>query len=154
MASNQSKGAKRVRTESGVIISGSNKPKVRYVIIIFVPNDYCRNHQGEMYEKWKKKSHREIGGVLDSAEDDIDRPRPMIKGVNKHAKDELRSVEGIKKLQKTRESNKLKNMKKGKRSAIEAKSKSFKKAAQANGNSRANFQTQGKNRKSKLIIRL
>ena len=102
------RGPKRLRTESGVLIKGSSLP------------------QGEMYEKWKKKSKREInndstmGGNNDDADDD--RPRPNFK-VNTNVKDELKSAPEIRKSRKQKDKLKLKNMEKDKRSQVIGKMK-------------------------------
>jgi len=105
---NSKRGPKRLRTESGVLIKGSSLP------------------QGEMYEKWKKKSKREInndsamGGNNDDADDD--RPRPSFK-VNTNVKDELKSAHEIRKSRKQKDKVKLKNMEKDKRSQVMGKMK-------------------------------
>eukprot|EP01034_Spumella_vulgaris_P022841 gene22841-29015_t len=132
MASNQQKGAKRMRTESGVIVKGSSKP------------------QGELYEKWKKKSHREIGGFSTGENgDDDDRPRPNVK-VNRHVKDELRGGDDIRKSKKTSADNKVKNMKKDKRSKFEASAKKKKSEAAKGAQGRG---TKAGSRKTKAIVR-
>lgn len=73
-----------------------------------------------MYEKWKKKSRREINVVGEASDDDG--PRPNVR-YNKHVKDELRNEEQIRKIQKVRDKNKLKNMNKDKRAQIMKKAK-------------------------------
>ncbi len=130
MASNQQHGAKRMRTESGVVIKSSGKPA------------------GELYEKWKKKSHRQVGGL--GGEDDDDRPRPNVK-VNRHVKDELRTAVDIRKGKKSSENNKLKNMKKDKRSKFEA---SARKKKSADSNSQRKFSTKAGSRKTTAILRM
>ena len=92
----QGKGAKRVRTESGVSARKSTLPA------------------GEMYKKWMKKSKREIGGF----EDDSSAQRPNVK-VNSKVPDELKSAQQISKLQAVKDNNKLKNMAKDKRKKVE-----------------------------------
>lgn len=130
MASSQQRGAKRMRTESGVIVKGSSRP------------------QGEMYEKWKKKSHREIGGL--SAVEDDDRPRPNVR-VNRHVREELRSAQDIRKGKKSAENNKMKNMKKDKRTKFEA---SARKKKAVDSNSQRKFSTKAGSRKTTAILRV
>ena len=105
-----------------------------------------------MYEKWKKKSHREIGVVSFDDDDDDDRPRPNFK-VNRHVKDEIKSPQELKKLNKSKQNIKLKNMNKAKRTQIESKSRKAKKATNSNNNIKKNAML-GKNRKSKIIVRV
>jgi hypothetical protein len=145
-------GVKRIRSESGAVTTQSKKPR------------------GEMYEKWKKKTHREIGGA-GADESDLPRRRGSQRGkngfeqergvqrpkfsFNKGVKDELRSAAEIRKLQKTKEKSKLKNTEKGKRAFLEAKNKKAKKIATSSMKSlvEKNLKSQGRNRKSKLIVR-
>lgn len=103
----QGKGAKRVRTESGVVGKKSNLPA------------------GEMYAKWMKKTHREIGGF----EDEGDSKRPNVK-VNRKVPDELKNAQQLKKLREVKDNNALKNMAKDKRRKIEKKNKEKKQKAQ------------------------
>lgn len=106
MAASGYKGAKRVRSETGIMASSKHK-------------------QGEMYEKWKKKSHREVGGFAsEDSEDRYDnKPKPNVR-VNTHVKEELRNKEQLQKLHKIRSKNALKNMPKEKRDSIRRKMKS------------------------------
>lgn len=101
MATSGRKGVKRLRSEAGVS-APSKKPS------------------GEMYEKWKKKSRREIG-VLDESPDNYDnRPKPNFK-YNSHVKDEIKSADAIRKVHKVREKNRIKNMSKEKRQHVRQK---------------------------------
>eukprot|EP01036_Dinobryon_divergens_P022559 gene22559-30824_t len=147
MASN-----KRLRSESGIVAGGQSK----------------KTTKGEMYEKWKKKSHKEIGG--EAAEDDHSfgpsrsspssgklHTVPRFKMKNQQGvRDELRSAAEIRKLQKEKSNQKMKNTGKAKRTVLEARNR---KAKNESKNSLAsvvkrNLQAQGRNRKSKLIVRM
>ena len=75
---------------------------------------YC---QGELYKKWKLKSHKEINSSDISESDASSRPNPRFK-YNTHVKDELRNAQQIKKLQQKRASDKLKNMSKERRKKV------------------------------------
>jgi len=68
--------------------------------------------QGEIYEKWKKKRHREIGSEYGGGGDDEsgNNRSPNFK-YNSKVKSELRSSTEIRKLKSTRENNKVKNRK-------------------------------------------
>ena len=88
----QLKGPKRARTESGGVGSSQTSK---------IP-------QGEMYAKWKKKSRREVVAPgRGDAEDD--RAVPNFKA-NRHVKDEIRTVDVIRKAQRLKDDKKLKNM--------------------------------------------
>ena len=103
--------------------------------------------KGEMYKKWKAKSHREVN-IGPSESDFDDKPRPNVK-VNRHVRDEIRTAPEIRKLQDQREKMKLKNTTKEKRAKILGKSKkSFKdlKAEQIQNMPR-------KNSRSKVFVR-
>mmetsp|Transcript_12626 Transcript_12626/g.12702 ORF Transcript_12626/g.12702 Transcript_12626/m.12702 type:complete len:266 (+) Transcript_12626:3-800(+) len=122
-----SKGAKRVRTESGSSITKSLIP------------------QGELYKKWRKKSHREVN--TGPTEGDIDdSPRPHVK-INKNIPDELRSVQEIRKIHLNKDNMKLKNMSKeqrakllkGKPSWKQRKEKAIRNTPQPNSRSKAIF---------------
>jgi ATP-dependent RNA helicase DDX54/DBP10 len=122
------KGAKRLRTESGVLIKGSSLP------------------QGEMYEKWKKKSRSEIS--LPGTGEIDDRPRPKFRH-NAKVKDELKTAEDIRKSTKQKDNNKSKNMEKGARRQMEGKQrkkKALEKKESMNG-------TKAGSRRCKAIIR-
>lgn len=102
-----------------------------------------------MYEKWKKRTRREIGGTDDSTDH---RPMPNVK-VNTKVKDELRSADQIRTSKATKENMKMKNMKKDKRGKMESSQRKKKKANQEKyGNKKVNFS--GMTRKSKLIVRV
>lgn len=120
------KGNKRIRSESGVT-HASTRP------------------QGELYEKWKKKSKREITTGNTDDDDDL-RNRPNFK-FNKNVKDELRSAADVRKLHQVKSKNKLKNMEKDKRTAIE---KRMKKTTYQN----KKLINNDKRRKGKVIIRM
>ena len=124
------KGAKRMRTESGVSGKGSALPT------------------GQMYEKWKKKSKREVN-TMGTGDDYDDRPRPNVK-VNRGVRDEVRSADDIRKLRKQGESRKLKNMDKDKRAQMQGKLK--KKAASGKEGGRAMTKA-GNSRKTKAVLR-
>lgn len=141
-----SKGAKRVRSESGVTGGKSTAPA------------------GELYKKWKAKTHREInttaeanegGGDEDYREsggyknnNNKDTRRPNMK-VNRNVKDEIRSADEIRKIQKKRDSNKLKNMSKDKRKQVLSKIKKTNKVQQQD---RMSSMNRG-NKRSKVIVR-
>lgn len=120
------KGNKRIRSESG-ISQASTRP------------------QGELYEKWKKKSKREIQTGNTDDDDDL-RNRPNFK-VNRNVKEELRSATEIRKLHQTKSKNKLKNMEKEKRASVEKK---MKKTTYQN----KKLVTNDRRRKGKVIIRM
>ena len=102
-----------------------------------------------MYEKWKKKTRREIGG----SGDDVDsRPMPNVK-VNHKVKDELRTIDQIKTMKANKDNMKVKNMSKDKRTKMEASQRKKKKANQEKyGNKKVNYS--GTSRKSKIIVRM
>jgi hypothetical protein len=82
---------------------------------------------GEIYNKWVKKSHREVGGF----EDDDSSSRPSFK-YNSKVPDELRNAQQVKKLKAAKDNNKLKNMAKDKRKKIEKVNREKKNKAQFN----------------------
>ena len=124
------KGSKRMRTESGVSGKGSALPT------------------GQMYEKWRKKSKREVN-TMGTGDDYDDRPRPNVK-VNRAVKDEVRSADDIRKLRKQSESKRLKNMDKDKRAQIQGKMK--KNSAYGKEGARAMTKA-GNSRKTKAVLR-
>jgi len=133
MAEVRGKGVKRIRSENGFISKKSATP------------------QGEMYEKWKKRTRREIGGAADDEPKNAQRGMPNMK-VNSKVKDELRSVADIRKFKDTKDNNKLKNTKKDKRKQIEAAGRQKKKARQEKfGVAKVNAVT---SRRSKLVVRM
>jgi ATP-dependent RNA helicase DDX54/DBP10 len=97
IAAGGGRDGKRVRSESGVVASSKKKPV------------------GDMYDRWKKKSHREVGGI---STDGDNSPRPNFKS-NRHVKDELRGPAELAKLQKKKSNIKMKNMTKEKRTSLE-----------------------------------
>lgn len=104
------KGVKRMRLDTGTI--GKSK----------VP-------AGEMYNKWAKRTRREINTdtVTTSRGDDADdRPIPNVK-FNKNVRSELKSEQELRKAQKVRQDNLLKNMPKDKRRKIEEAKRAEKK---------------------------
>lgn len=128
---------KRIRTETGVIAKTSNRP------------------QGELYDKWKKKSRKEIGTIAMDEDDRGDdhrhsRPSPNVK-VNRHVKDEVRSHQELKKLHKQKSEMAMKNMRKDKRTSIENANRKKKKAQQTAKTQ--NYSTSARNRRSKVLIR-
>lgn len=131
MAEVQKKGEKRMRSESGVgMTRTSNKP------------------QGEMYEKWKKRTKREIGDLNPETDHGNSLRGPNVK-VNKNVKDELRNIQDLRKLKRDKADKKLKNMKKDKRSKIEGKSRKLRRDA----NDRKQMMSGPGKRKMKVIIR-
>jgi hypothetical protein len=120
----QSKGHKRVRTESGAVMNNKAVP-------------------GEFYEKWKKKTRREISIVGGD-----ERERPQVK-VNTNVKSELRSAQEIRKSKKTKSNLDMKNMAKDKRRKVEAKGRK-KKSASSDKN---RLGTKAGNRRVKVLVR-
>ena len=106
-----------------------------------------------MYEKWKKRTRKEVGGgtpgVVDFGNDYDDRPRPNVK-VNNKVKDELRSAEDIRKMKSVKDNNKQKNMKKDKRTKFENSARQKKNASAKE----AQFKTKAGSRKTKAILRM
>lgn len=135
-----SKGAKRVRSESGVTTGKSTAPA------------------GELYKKWKAKTHRDIDNpTKDSVGDEdyrsnrnskYESSHPNMK-VNRHLKDEIRTADEIRKIQKKRDSNKLKNMSKDQRKQVLTKMKKTNKLQQQD---RISSMNRG-NKRSKVIVR-
>ena len=72
-----------------------------------------------MYEKWKKKSKREIelAGTPEVVDFTSSQPRPNFKH-NSKVPSELKSAQDIKAVRKKKESMKLKNMSKVKRKSV------------------------------------
>mmetsp|Transcript_8109 Transcript_8109/g.8636 ORF Transcript_8109/g.8636 Transcript_8109/m.8636 type:complete len:235 (-) Transcript_8109:43-747(-) len=122
-------GVKKIRTETGVVISKSNKP------------------QGELYENWKKRTKKEVT-LAGTGDEEDDRPRPNFK-FNTHIPRETRNVHEIRKLHQKKSQDKLKNMKKDKRRSIEGKMRK-EKAEQMN---RGYAGTKAGNRKVKAVFR-
>lgn len=101
-----------------------------------------------MYEKWKKRTRREVGGH----DEDSGRPMPNVK-VNTKVRDELRGADQIRKIKDTKENMKNKNMQKDKRGKMEASQRKKKKGNQEKyGNKKVNFS--GMSRRSKVIVRV
>ena len=71
-------------------------------------------------------------------------------------RDELRSAAEIRKLQKEKSNQKMKNTGKAKRTVLEARNRKAKNEAKNSLSSvvKRNLQAQGRNRKSKLIVRM
>lgn len=132
MAENQKRGVKRMRTETGIVSKKSALP------------------QGEMYEKWKKRTHKEIGGNDPDA--GPSRAGPNMK-VNSKVRDEIRSASEIRAIKEGKDNMKLKNMKKDKRGKIEAASRKKRKAnSETYGNKKVQYA--GMSKRSKLIVRM
>ena len=125
----EARGAKKVRTESGVSSSNQSSKKAA----------------GEMYAKWQKKTKREVGGV----ETEDNGPRPNFK-VNNKVPEELRTTEQIRKILKKREDMKLKNMPKEKRKKIEKANRE--KRTQMQNNKKRFMPTKGSS-KIRVIMR-
>jgi ATP-dependent RNA helicase DDX54/DBP10 len=119
------KGSKRIRTESGTVVRGSSAPA------------------GELYAKWKKKTRREISV---SGEDEGPRPRAA---VNNGVRSELRGADEIRRMKRSKDDVKLKNMRRDKRSQIEGKLRKQKKATREN----TILANRPGNRKMKIILR-
>jgi hypothetical protein len=103
-----------------------------------------------MYEKWKKKTRKEVdSAVMEDDDAYARRPKPNVK-VNTKVKEELRSAQDIKKLRKEEAKLKLKNMSREKRNSILKEQKKAKKARQNN----VRLGTQAGNRKMKVILRV
>jgi ATP-dependent RNA helicase DDX54/DBP10 len=127
------KGSKRIRTESGVTLGRTSKQPA-----------------GEMYEKWKKKSRREIeiAGTSEVVDFTSTQPRPNFKH-NSKVPSELKSVQEIKSNRKKKQSQTLKNMSKDKRKSVlgnDAKRKALK-----SGN--IQIGTKAGQRKVKVVMR-
>jgi len=71
-----------------------------------------------MYSKWKKRTHREVAapGLASEASTDLSSV-PNVK-VNRHVRDELKSLDSLKKQRKVKENQKLKNMSKEQRGKV------------------------------------
>ena len=103
-----------------------------------------------MYEKWKKKTRREVGS--EGGEESAYRAGPNIK-VNSKVKDELRTGAQIRSIKSTKDNMKVKNMSKEKRSKMEAGQRKKKQADYAKyGNKKVNYA--GQSRRSKMIVRV
>lgn len=110
----------------------------------------CDTIQGEMYEKWKKKTRKEVdSSALEDDDAYARRPKPNVR-VNSTVKEELRSAQDIKKGRKEQAKLKLKNMSRDKRNSILKEQKKAKKAKQNN----VRLGTQAGNRKMKVIMRV
>lgn len=103
--------------------------------------------QGELYEKWKKRTRREVGG--EEAPDFEERPNFKH---NRGVREEVRSAAQVRQAQEKRRDLQLKNMPKDKRKKIEA---ALRKKKQQQGQ-KADFLKQnavGMRRKAKIIVR-
>ncbi|CAM9777760.1 unnamed protein product [Phaeothamnion confervicola] len=122
----EQRGAKKIRTESGVVVRGKD----------------AKQNKGELYDAWKKRSHRAVGRL--GEEEAARGPRPAGGGggaygrnsggggrygpgggevANANAKDELRGKAQMRKEKKKVEFLKLKNMPAAKRRAVASKQK-------------------------------
>lgn len=148
-----SKGAKRIRTESGVI-SGKRSKQPAVIITcsynLFKVLKVIMSSQGEMYEKWKKKSKREIeiAGTPEIVDFTRSQPRPNFKH-NAKVPSELKSAQDIKASRKKKEGQKLKNMNKAKRKSVLGND--AKKKAKKLGN--VQIGTKAGQRKVKAVLR-
>ena len=104
MAEAGKKGIKRLRSESGIGSQTSQKT------------------MGELYEKWKKKSRKEIRTIGGEDDDSSSGPSPKAR-YNLDVPDELKNVDQIRKLHKQKDKMKIKNMSKDKRAKVVAKMK-------------------------------
>ena len=99
-----------------------------------------------MYEKWKKKTRREVD-LIGNAEID-ERPRPNFK-FNSKVKSELKNAQDIKSSRKKKDGMKLKNMSKDKRKSMLGNAK--KQRASKSGN--IQIGTKAGQRKVKAVFR-
>jgi hypothetical protein len=76
---------------------------------------------GELYEKWKKKSRKEIR-TIGGDDDNVSGPSPKAR-YNLDVPDELKNVDQIRKLHKQKDKMKIKNMSKDKRAKVVGKTK-------------------------------
>ena len=107
-----------------------------------------------MYEKWKKRTRREVGNLSeDSSYPTHNSSRGPNIRVNTKVRDELRSASEIKKLKGKKDDLKMKNMRKDKRTKLEATQRKNRKSNfEKYGNNKLNGA--GASRKSKLIVRV
>lgn len=112
-----------------------------------------------MYEKWKKRTRREVGNLSEDSgpthnynNNNNNSRGPNIR-VNTKVRDELRSASEIKKLKGKKDDLKMKNMRKDKRTKLEATQRKNRKSNfEKYGNKKLNGA--GASRKSKLIVRV
>lgn len=103
-----------------------------------------------MYEKWKKRTHKEVGGI--DPDSTFTRGGPNVK-VNSTVRDELRSAREMKTIKAGKDNMKLKNMKKDKRGQVEAGMRKKRKANQETyGNKKVAYA--GMSKRSKMIVRV
>jgi ATP-dependent RNA helicase DDX54/DBP10 len=108
--------------------------------------------QGEMYAKWAKRTRREVNSAAVAAghDPDADRPLPKFKN-NLGAKDELLNEQQQRKQQKVKENNKLKNMPKAQRRAVEGHNR--KKKDQEKAQSAPKMQHKAARKRVKVVMR-
>lgn len=97
-----------------------------------------------MYNKWKKRTRKEIDSANLYNDSYPDRPVPNAK-YNSKVPNELRSAQQIKVIRKDRDKSKLKNMGKDKRNAVMKKNKRPKNDVRLG--------TKAGNRKVKVVMR-
>ena len=122
---------KYVQTTVGSELSGDSKSKkLRLESGQLVKSDKMK--LGDMYEKWQRKTNRSIGrvGVFDDVTDadasvTVGGHDAGRKGVNRS--DQTKSATQIRKEREAKQSNKIKNMKKGDRRRLERKNRNIKK---------------------------
>jgi len=102
-----------------------------------------------MYNKWKKRTRREVSAPGQADHDD-DRPMPNVK-VNRHLKDELKDINTLRKARKVKDNLKLKNMTKDKRRKVEGAAKKKKALEQSQA---LRGRTKAGSRKVKAILRM
>ena len=110
-----------------------------------------------MYEKWKKRTRREVGNLSEDSGPTHNYNNNNSRGpnirVNTKVRDELRSASEIKKLKGKKDDLKMKNMRKDKRTKLEATQRKNRKSNfEKYGNKKLNGA--GASRKSKLIVRV
>jgi len=102
---------------------------------------------GEMYNKWKKRTKREI--TAPGFGDVDDRPFPNAK-VNRGVKEEIKGADELRKMHREKDNNKNKNMRKDKRTKLEGQARKKKAALQAAALKKG---TKAGNRKQIAILR-
>ena len=108
--------------------------------------------QGEMYAKWSKRTRREVNSAAVAAGDDpdADRPIPNVKS-NLQVKNELLTEDQMRKKEKERENNRLKNLPKAQRRAVEGAAR--KKKAQEAQSRAPKIMHKAARKKVKVIVR-
>lgn len=131
------KGSSRGKRQRGEMTKSKGKGKLE---------------QGEMYAKWSKRTRREVNSAAVAAGDDpdADRPIPNVKS-NLQAKNELLTEDQMRKKEKERENNRLKNLPKAQRRAVEGAAR--KKKAQEAQSRAPKIMHKAARKKIKVIVR-